>query len=93
MKKNYSLLFFTFVLVALTACNTRNDYHEGDFHSQDNPPIIQENDAILSYWYGFQMRIDPGSVTPTGLRLAMINKADLSVCTFYSGRNLAGCLC
>ena len=83
MKKNYSLLFFAFALTALTACNTHNDYHEGGFHSQDNSPIIQENDAILSYWYGFQMRIDPGSVTPTGLRLVMVNNAD-----FYFGHGV-----
>ena len=93
MKKAILLAVSALVFLALTACNEYNEYSESDLYfpvlHQHEPEIlliIQENDARndkLSYWHGFHMHIDPCSVTPTGLRLAMINNTD-----FYFGHGV-----
>ena len=93
MKKVFILVVSALIFTVVTACYMYNEYDVGYSYSQvlqqhepKLPPILQENDTghnMLSYWYGFLMHIDPGSVTPTGLRLAMINNAD-----FYVGHGV-----
>ena len=89
--KNVFLLVF--LALVLTACYVYYEYAEGDIpplalyqHGTEFAPVHQENEAendLLSYWNGFEMRIDPDSVTPTGLRLAMVNNTE-----FYVGHGV-----
>jgi len=79
-----------FSLIILGACaydladydNQAYSPVEPDMPEADEPSYEEENDTgettgTLSYWQGLHMYVAADSVTPTGLRLSMINSSEL----------------
>ena len=67
------LLMHVLMLAIITACS----YGEATGTSNDDNIQDQGHD-LLSNWKGLHMYVAEGSVTPTGLRLSMINSSDLN---------------
>jgi len=87
MKKSlYFLGILAALLTAFTACTYRDYQYNGAHNhtpyttaSHDLPPIVSDTSHDpISYWQGLYMYVAAGSVTPSGLRLSIVNNsADL----------------
>ncbi|MCL2286674.1 MAG: hypothetical protein FWC32_09985 [Firmicutes bacterium] len=84
MKKIFfAILFFVVAGMALSGCESDvNQSYESYTAADYIAPTIpagqenQSNNGPVNYWQGMRLYVEKGSVTPTGLRLTMINDSD-----------------